>query len=269
MKRLIILAAMVFAALGLASFAAATTAGPITFESSLGYTAGQNIAGQPGDADPLNNWTNAGLYDANVVATKDYTAAISYGFGDQALQISNAKTSGAFDQTYAPGVSAALSHFDASFKIGTALASYQPGSNLSVSPDDGTGNRMSYLRFEEHTNGVHVYFIDVIDKGPLGTVASFNEKDIATLSRGNVHSVAFAITFKSGSTPDQVKITIDGRLAATGTSWKNYYRFDPEQVGNHNVVPSTSTLGFIVRGAAVPSNLGNGYLVDNVTLSSS
>jgi hypothetical protein len=44
MKRLIILAAMVFAALGLASFAAATTAGPITFESSLGYTAGQNIA---------------------------------------------------------------------------------------------------------------------------------------------------------------------------------------------------------------------------------
>jgi hypothetical protein len=256
-------AAIVFAALGLASFASADSTGPINFESyNLGAIGGQN------------GWTNGVYEDANVVATSNYTTVHYPSFGNQALQISNAATSGAFDQTYGPQVAAAggsatLTHFDASFQIGTALARYQPGSNLSVSPDDGTGNRMSYLRFEEHTNGVHVYFIDVIDKGPLGTVASFNEKDIATLSRGNVHSVAFAITFKSGSTPDQVKITIDGRLAATGTSWRNYYRFDPEQVGNHNVVPSTSTLGFIVRGAAVPSNLGNGYLVDNVTLSSS
>jgi hypothetical protein len=264
MKRLIILAALVFAALGLASFATADLKGPITFESP--YAVG-NINGQLG-------WTNAGLYDANVVLTNHYAAAASYGFDLQALQISNAKTSGAFDQTYAPGVAAAgqppnLSHFDASFKIGTALASYQPGSNLSVSPDDGTGNRMSYLRFEEHTNGVHVYFIDVTDKGPLGTVANFNETDIATLSRGTVHRIAFAMTFKSGSASDQVKITIDGKLAATGTSWKNYYKFDPEQVGNHNVVPSTSTLGFIERGTAVPSNLGNGYLIDSLTYASS
>ena len=28
---------------------------------------------------------------------------------------------------------------------------------------------------------------------------------------------------------NQVKITIDGKLDATGTTWKNYYRFDPEQ----------------------------------------
>ena len=266
MKRLIVFAALVVTALGLAGIATADSKGPINFESSQLYTTGP-IGGQQG-------WTNAGGYeDANVVATSNYTTVSYPGFGSQALQISNAATSGAFDQTYAPaltnpaGGSATLSHFDASFKIGTALASYQPGSNLSVSPDDGTGNRMSYLRFEEHTNGVHVYFTDVTDKGPLGTVANFNETDIATLSRGNVHSIAFAMTFKSG--PDQVKITIDGKLAATGTSWKNYYKFDPEQSGNGNVVPTTSTLGFIERGTAVPSNAGNGYLLDNVTLSSS
>jgi hypothetical protein len=266
MKRLIILAAIGLAALGLAGIATADTQGPITFEPTA-FTPG-NIAGQGG-------WTNAGGFDANVVLTSSYTAANNYGFGTQALQISNATTSGAFNQTYAPPVTTAagqppnLSHFDASFKIGTALASYQPGSNLSVSPDDGTGNRMSYLRFEEHTNGVHVYFDDVTDKGPLNTVATFNEKDIATLSRGNVHTIAFAITFKTGSSPDQVKIMIDGRLAATGTSWKNYYKFDPEQNGNGNVVPTTSTLGFIERGTAVPSNAGNGYLIDNVTYATS
>jgi hypothetical protein len=259
--------AIVFAALGLAGFAAAESKGPNTFESSQLYTTGP-IGSQ-------NGWTNAGGYeDANVVATSSYTTVSYPGFGSQALQISNAKTSGAFDQTYAPvllnpaGGSATLSHFDASFQIGTALDSYQPGSNLSVSPDDGTGNRMSYLRFEEHTNGVHVYFIDVTDKGPVGTVATFNEKDIATLSRGTVHNIAFAITFKTGSSPDQVKIMIDGKLAATGTSWKNYYKFDPEQ-GPGNVVPSTSTMLFIERGTAVPSNAGNGYLIDNVTYATS
>jgi hypothetical protein len=140
---------------------------------------------------------------------------------------------------------------------------------VSVSPDNGQGARMSYLRFEEHTNGVHVYFDTVTDKGPVGTVATFNEKDIATLSRTSAHTVSFSITFKSGSTPDQVKITIDGKLAATGTSWKNYYLYDPEQTPSGNMVPSTSKLGFFLRGTAVPSDLGNGYLFDNVTLSSS
>jgi hypothetical protein len=253
-------AAIAFAALGLAGIATANTQGPITFNSDQGYTLG-NINSQQG-------WSNTGVYDANVVSTS------LYGFGDQALQISNAKTSGSFgDQTYSPGVDPAgagtsLTHFDASFQIGTALATYQPGNNVSVSPDNGQGARMSYLRFEEHTNGVHVYFIDVTDKGPVGTVASFNEKDIATLSRGTVHNIAFAITFKTGSSPDQVKIMIDGKLAATGTSWKNYYKFDPEQ-GPGNVVPSTSTMLFIERGTAVPSNAGNGYLIDNVTYATS
>jgi hypothetical protein len=77
------------------------------------------------------------------------------------------------------------------------------------------------------------------------------------------------MTFMSGSASDQVKIMIDGRLAATGTSWKNYFKFDPEQNGNGNMVPTTSTLLFIERGTAVPSNAGNGYLIDNVTYTSS
>jgi hypothetical protein len=266
MKRLIIFAAFFVAALGLASFAAADTAGPITFESP-DYTTGT--------INSQNGWSDTGLYDANVVATSGYAAASGYGFGGQALQISNAKTSGSFgDQTFSPGVnpagvSTANLHFDASFTIGTALATYQPGNNVSVSPDNGQGARMSYLRFEEHSNGVHVYFDDVTDKGPVGTVATFNEKDIATLSRGSAHTIAFSITFKSGTATDLVKISIDGKQAATGTSWKNYYRYDPEQTVTGNVVPTTSKLGFFLRGTAVPSDLGNGYLFDNVTLSSS
>ena len=40
---------------------------------------------------------------------------------------------------------------------------------------------MSYLRFEDQADGVHVFFDDVTDPGPIGTESTFNERDIATL----------------------------------------------------------------------------------------
>src|SRR5579863_6008243 len=174
----------VFALVGVTA-AVADSVGPITFEPPT-YAVG-NINGQ-------NGWTKTGAYDAAVAAVSSFPAASGYGFGAQALRISNAVTSGSFgDQTFAPpltnaaGEATGFNHFDASFNIGTALATQQPGLMLSVSPDDGTGGRMSYLRFEDQADGVHVFFDDVTDAGPIGTVATFNEHDIATLSRGSAH----------------------------------------------------------------------------------
>jgi hypothetical protein len=272
MKRFIMFATLIVASLGLlASFAgaaAANTTGPISFEST------GTPAYAVGDINQ-NGWTKSGPYDVAVASVAGFPDASNYGFGEQALRLSNAVTSGSFgDQTFSPGVapagqSPALPHFDASFQIGTTQAGLQPGLAMSVSPDDGNGSRMSYLRFEDHTNGVHVYFDDVTDRGPLGTVAVFNETDIATLSRTSAHTIAFSITFKSGSATDLVKITIDGKKAASGTSWKNYYRFDPEQTGNGNKVPNVSKLLFREGGPAVSENSGKGFLVDGVTLASS
>jgi hypothetical protein len=75
-----------------------------------------------------------------------------------------------------------------------------------VSPDDGQGGRMSYLRFEDQPDGVHVFFDDVTDPGPFPTVATFNETDIATLSRTRSHSIRFSIDFKPGPGNDVVRI---------------------------------------------------------------
>ena len=63
----------------------------------------------------------------------------------------------------------------------------------------------------------------------------------------------------------------NGALEATGTTWENYYRYDPEQAGNHNVVPVTRTLLFREGGSvsAAPATTGNGFLIDNVSYSSS
>jgi hypothetical protein len=257
-------AAFSMAALGLfASFAAADTISPnpITFNSDQGYHPG-NINGQQG-------WSNTGSYDANVVSTS------LYGFGDQALQISDAVATGSFgDQTFSPGLSSpagespAQTHFDASFQIGTAVAGEQAGLHMSVSPDNGSGGRMSYLRFEDQADGVHVFFEDATDPGPYYTEAAFTDTPIATLDRSSAHTMRFSIDFRSGPANDVVKIYVDGTLKATGTTWEDYYRYDNEGQGAGQV-PLVSKLLFREGGTANPANLGKGFLVDGVSLASS
>jgi len=246
--------------------ALADSIGAFDFESPT-YTVG-NINGQDG-------WSKTGSYDSEVDSVASFANAAGFGFGAQALRISNAVTSGAFgDQTISPGLTieakegTATSHFEASFSIGSTQATQQSGLFLSVSPDDGQGSRMSYVGFDDQADGIHVIFYDVTDAGPLPTVASFNRTDVATINRTSAHTVKFVIDLVSGPANDVVKLYVDGILEITGTTWEDYYRYDPEQTGNGNKVPGISHLIMPVRGIASPSTLDNGYLIDNVSLSS-
>ncbi len=269
-------AAIAAAAAGVAS---AASVGPITFAAPQ-YSLG-SINGQQG-------WMKLGPYDANVVNVAGIPAAAHYGFGAQALQISDATTSGSFgDQTFSPGLvqpageATGIRHFQASFAIGASQAAHTgtgtPGPDgtcpsclhVSVSPDNGTGARMSYLRFEDQPNGIHVFFDDVTDTGPIGSVANFNETDVATLSRSRAHRITFSMTLKPGAGNDVVSIYVDGRRAITGTSWEDYYRYDPEQASLGNVVPTVDKLLFRVSATPNPSDAGHGFLFDNVQLTSS
>lgn len=261
------------ALLGLAGLtttaARADTFGPTTFESP-DYTVGP-INGQQG-------WSMTGSYDVAVANVSDFSNASGFGFGDQALRASDAVTSGSFgDQTFSPGLAnpagespltPAQHYFQASFLIGSTLATWQPGLHLSVSPDKGDGSRMSYLRFEDQADGIHVFFDDVTDAGPVGTTATFNQSDIATLDRTHAHSVKFDIAFVDGAGNDVAKIYIDGALVKTGTTWEDYYRYDPEQSGSGNVVPTVDKLLFRESGVADLGNAGYGFLIEGVTLAS-
>lgn len=244
----------------------ADTLPAINFESP-NYTLG-NINGQ-------NGWTKTGSYDVEVDETSSFANASGFGFGDQAMRISNAITSGAFgDQTFSPaltepaGENQANKHFEASFSMGSTQSSLQSGLFMSVSPDDGNGSRMSYVGFSDQADGIHVIFYDVTNLGPLATVSSFNPTDVATIDRTSAHTIKFVIDFVPGPANDVVKLYVDNVLEVTGTTWEDYYRYDPEQNGNGNVVPTTSKLLFRVGGASAPATSGNGYLVDNVGLSS-
>src|SRR5438034_835399 len=141
--------------------------------------------------------------------------------------------------------------------------------HLSVSPDRGDGARMSYLRFEDQPNGVHVFFIDAVNPGPVGHATNFRESDIATLDRAHSHVITFDITFRDGPHNDVVHIYIDGKKKKDGTTWEDYYRYDPEQTPSGNKVPTVDKLLFRESGDPNPADLGNGFLIDRVLLTSS
>jgi hypothetical protein len=260
----------------IAGLATAESLPAINFES--GYTAG-DINGQ-------NGWSKTGPYDAAVANVSSFPAASGYGFGTKALRISDATTSGSFgDQTFSPGlaneagetsatslgspIGTRQKHFEISFQIGTTKSTEQPGLHVTMSPDRGDGDRMSYLRFDDLSDGVHVYFDDVRDPGPLGAPADFNERSIATLSRSTSHTVRMTIDFNDGPNNDVVQVFIDGALVATGGTWEDYYRFDPEQAGNGNVVPTVDKVLFREAGDPDAGNAGQGFLIDNINLTSS
>jgi hypothetical protein len=257
-KRLLLLGGLI---LGLVTFATAATADSINSINFETYTVG-TIAGQQG-------WMKTGPFDATVNNVNQ-----RHDFGNQALRISDAVTSGSFgDQTFSPGLASAAGEstgmklFKSSFQIGTTQDALQEGLHVSVSPDSGDGGRMTYVRFEDQTDGIHVFFDDVTNPGPVGTESTFNETDIATLSRTNAHTIAFAVHFFAGPHNDWVKVSVDGVTKIIGKTWEDYYRYDPEQPAH--VVPLVSKMLFRVSGEAHPANSGNGFLVDSLSLSSS
>ena len=103
--------------------------------------------------------------------------------------------------------------------------------------------------------------------GPVGTESTFNETDIATLDRLSAHTIAFSVRFFAGPHNDWVKVSVDGVTKKIGTTWEDYYRFDPEQPAH--VIPLVSKMLFRVSGEAHPIDQGNGFLVDGLSLSSS
>ena len=82
------------------------------------------------------------------------------------------------------------------------------------------------------------------------------------------HSVRFAIKFNPGPANDVVRIYVDGVLVHTGTTWEDYYRYDPEAGGNGNVLSPISKMLFRESGDANVGNNGNGFLIDALTVNS-
>lgn len=278
-RNLSIKAALSFFGTVILVFAAATgsNAQSVNFEAPT-YTIG-NINGQDG-------WSKTGPYDMAVSGSFGKS-----GFGAQSFRISNATTSGSFgDMAFSkPNANEAgetsatnggysggtrQNYFESTFSITTTTTSQQLGLLMSTSPDRGDGARMSYLRFEDYADGVHVFFDDYQDLAPFGTANGDNtngcginddffETDIATLSRTAPHTIKIAMYFIDGPRNDVVQIYVDGVLVHTGTSWEDYFRYCAEQIADNNTHTVDSML-FRTSGPAHPELNGGGFLIDNM-----
>jgi hypothetical protein len=215
----------------------------------------------PGSVDGQGGWTATGPYDQEVVAPAGHPA----GFGERSLRVSSLRASGSFgdwvfsDPVQQPaGERLANKGFNSEFSF-LALGEQVNGSHISISPDNGQGGRMSYVRLEDTPDGVRVFFVDV----PNRDGAAFNEVWIATLDRDVPHTIKFAMSLVPGEANDVVKVYVDGVQKACGTSWENYYRYT-----EHSPVPVVDRLIIQARGdstdfGAAPSD-ARGFLFDNV-----
>lgn len=163
-------------------------------------------------------------------------------------------------------------HLDYSFSFGTVTAAHQPGLRISVSASDQGSSRLTYLRFEDQEDGVHVFFADAVNPGPLGAFTDFPETDIATLDRGASHRVRVLARFVEGGGGipegnDVVKVLIDGETVHVGGTWEDYYRNDPEQAINGNELPVIDQVFFRLAGNTV-THPGGGFLVDQISVAS-
>lgn len=240
-----------------------------------------------GSISGQDSWSNAvnPTYDQGIVAnTYGYTS-----FGSQAFRMSDAVTSGSFgDWVFAKplvngvgetsatagtfSVGTRQTHFEMKFDIASASpGGQQSGMHVSVSPDRGDGSRMSYLRFEDNTDGIHVFFDDVTDPTHVVDADTFNETDIATLDRTMPHTIKLTMDTLDGPDNDVVKVWIDGVLKITGTSWEDYYRFDSEASAEQSP-RIVKTVIFQSRTGAGPvtnpADLGKGFLFDNFSMTS-
>lgn len=249
-----------------------------------------------GSINTQDGWTSLGsigsgcaVYDHAVASQSAYLS-----FGSQSLRVSDAITSGCFgDQTFAKPLTDSVGetvatadgfstgtkqrHFEMKFDIASASPSaQQAGLHISVSPDRGDGSRMSYLRFEDGTNGINVFFDDVQGTVPLGVdgcattvCANFVEVQVGTnLSRAVPHTIKLILDTLDGPSNDIVKVYIDGTLVKTGTSWEDYYRYDPE-ASAEQTPRIVKTVIFRSGGTANPADSGKGFLFDNLSLLSS
>lgn len=302
MKRFV-LVGVVLAVFGLAALISADSRG-INFETSQGYHTG-SIQNQP--TAPPSGWGGSfppgvinPLIDQTVVNGSGRPAS----FGAQSWRISNYYASGSFgDMPFSPSLTneagesmaqnsmysggSRQNHFEVQYGFTSAdPLGIESDSYVSTSPDRGDGARMSYIRLEDHPNGIEVWFSDYQDKSPRGhygdpsTAApgcgpedEFTDVKVATVSRNKAHSVKLAIDFVDGPHNDLVKVYVDGTLRHNGTTWEDYFRWCPESGGGTGTATDQSravdSMLFRVGGDPHPANLNKGFFIDNLTYFSS
>lgn len=239
------------------------------------------VHGQDGWSSLGSVGSGCALYDVEVV---DATAYPYEGLGEQALRISNARTSGCFgDQTFsksladeagepdadAAGMSGGTrqSYFSASWTFASTKPNhFQKGLQVVASPDRGDGARMSWIQMTDSQNGIDVNFFgyDSTLGGTCSDLTNFVFTQIADgLDRTQPHTIEVEMFLLEGNNNDIVRVYIDGELAHEGKSWEDFFRLCQPIGGTDAISRTVDSVLFRVAGAARPIFAGRGFLIDN------
>jgi hypothetical protein len=261
-----------------------------------------SINGQEGWAGTLGTPINPLIDQAIVPNSYGYSS-----FGGQSWRISNAYTDGAFgDWPFSPSLANEAGetmaqngvvystgtrqcHFEVQWDFASTVPSAeQAGLQISTAPDRGDGARMSFIKMRDTSTGLSVDFADYQDNSPYGslsnpTVGCGPEDNFVTttvasgLDRSMPHNIKLTMDFVEGPRNDRVKIYVDGKLRHTGGSWEDYYRWCPESGGgipNDSSADQSRTVDSMIfqartSGGTATLLIGNGFLIDNLSYSSS
>ena len=234
---------------------------------------------------------------------------VSNGIDGNSLRMSNAVADGNFGNwVYSQRLTTPVTEdadgnqFIAEFQIESETGTYQEGLQLSVSPQSGFGDRMSFLRFVDSAGGIDVYFADnQDDDGQAQRIVQIADN----LSWTEPHDVKIVLDLYDGPHNDVANVFIDGSgplvpsaagafagffapvdhpdtlnklkagqsvpmkwkmETAPTTTWEDMYRFTRTPSDTRSV----DSLIFQARDNAgqAPATNGHGFLFDNVKLTS-
>ena len=252
--------------------------------------------GAPPPANPGD--THCAVYDHVIADVSGSVAPKS--FDERALRISNAVTTGCYgDQTFSSrskdyaGQAGATpmhknglvnyslpggqleNHFEAEWTFASAVPdAQQPGLEVVVSPGRGDDHRMSWVIMTDLADGIAVIFAERSNPTDPGAITQTTVK--RRLDRRKSHTIKLTMDFVDGPSNDVVRVSVDGELEHTGTSWETYYALDANGKANFSGnPPAVNRLMFRtgsdthrgIPGTPAPATLGKGFYFDDVSVS--
>ena len=244
---------------------------PLSGTSFHDFTPGISVGHQ---LQLKEGWSVSGPYDQ----------AIEDDGNNRVWRVSNFTTSGSFgDQPFAPrpggipintvtdpdnseplffagesSTGAAARGFSSKFSFRSRTGTPQPGLRITVSIDNGSGGRQSFVALVDTSTGIDVQTVDVDKDGVFSapiTIAS-------GLSRTDWHTIGMRAHFVDGPHNDKVQYYVNDKLVHVGPSWEQFYR--NFQSALHPQGVPVQTLLYRLSGTNAPATAGNGFYIDDV-----
>jgi hypothetical protein len=250
------------------SVAVLAIAVPLSGTGFSGFVVGSSVEGQGGWSSDNPAWDEEVALDGTNYVWRVSNAVTSGSFGDMpfaprpgGIPTDTVNDPDNSDPLFFAGetsTGAAFRQFLGEFAFRSKTGASQPGLRITVSIDNGSGGRQSFVGIADTGTGFEVTTFDVDQDGNfIGPITIASD-----LSYTDWHTIGMEAFFKDGANNDRVKYFVDTRLVHVGTSWEQFYR-NVQPTLHPQGVP-VQTLLFRISGAAAPGTFGNGFYVDNV-----